>query len=183
MNNINTKKIILAVIVPVFERGKNGKTSFSRTRGEMYTLFDTPELANHLDECFSFNKKGYAYITIENARNIRRLFKVAEPSNAVIYTDRNGNTKIDNSFPIRYYDDNAGINGEFNALDYFNWKKASKEEDKNGIDFFVGDMPLQLKTCHYGKTEKANYNATDMKKSGISVINATRESLMQIITG
>ena len=174
--------VVLGILVPVFEYGITNRLGFSRERVELYTTQDKELLQSRKYDLFSFNKKGYAYITMQNARIIRQNFVRAEPDIIGTITDKRGNVHKDYSFSIERFADNSGVNGEFTLECYFNGiTRASKELDKKGIDFFIKNLPLQLKTCFYGKSELNHYENTLVKKSGISVINMTVDSYDKLI--
>lgn len=159
-------KKILALIIPVLERGKNGKTSFSR---DLYNLY-TVENAINFDCIFGENENGFAYLTIKGAKIIERLAR------AKVINEVASGFKIDTS-----KSNNMGLCAEWTALDLLGATKASHDEDRNGVDGWIYDIPVQIKSCVHGITEKCRYYDTNIKKYGISVINASITDLYKIV--
>lgn len=159
-------KKILALLVPIIEAGKNLKPSFSREKYVLYTI----EKPIDFDVIFGENTKGFAYLTIKGAKILNRLAKANIINKIADYIS------IDTSIS-----NNNGICGEYTVIRILGATKASKEEDKNGIDCYLYDIPVQIKTCTHGITEMVNYFDTDNKKSGISVINASIADLYKIV--
>ena len=159
-------KKILALIVPIIEKGKNGKTSFSRNLYTLYTI-EKPIEFNHI---FGENTQKFAYLTIRGAKILARLARAG-----IINEVSSGfeiNTAISN---------NMGICAEYTALKLLGATKASRTDDLNGVDGWIYDIPVQIKSCVHGITEKCRYYDTDIKKYGISVINSTISELYKIV--
>lgn len=159
-------KKILALLVPIIEAGKNSKPSFSR---EKYTLY-TIEKPIDFNIIFGENTKGFAYLTIKGAKILDRLARANIINKVADCIDLD--TSISN---------NNGICGEYTVIKILGATKASKTEDRNGVDCWIYDIPVQIKSCTHGISEMINYYDTDKKKSGISVINASIKELYDIV--
>jgi hypothetical protein len=159
-------KKILALIVPVLEIGKNGKSSFSRDRYVLYTIVNRIEF----NAIFGENTNRFAYLTIRGAKILARLAK-ANIINCVCSDFEIDTTKSNN----------MGVCAEYTALDLLGATKATHDDDRNGVDGWLYDIAVQVKSCVHGITEKCNYYDTDMKKYGISVINASVNDLYKIV--
>lgn len=159
-------KKILALLVPIIEAGKNLKPSFSREKYVLYTI----EKPIDFDRIFGENTKGFAYLTIKGAKILDRLARANIINKVADYID------IDTSIS-----NNMGICAEHTALDLLGATKATRDDDKNGVDGWLYDIAVQVKSCVHGITEKVNYLDTDMKKYGISVINASISDLYKIV--
>lgn len=161
-------KKILALIVPMLEKGKNSKTSFSR---DFYTLY-TIEKPIEFNYIFGENTQNFVYLTIRGAKILARLARAR-----IINEVSSGfeiNTAISN---------NMGICAEYTALKLLGATKASRADDLSGVDGWLYDIAVQVKSCVHGITEKVNYLDTDTKKYGISVINASISDLYNIVNG
>lgn len=159
-------KRVLALIVPIIEAGKNLKPSFSREKYVLYTI----EKPIDFDRIFGENTKGFAYLTIRGAKILDRLAK-ANIINKVA-DDIDLDTSISN---------NNGICGEYTVIKILGATKASKTEDRNGVDCWIYDIPVQIKSCVHGISELCQYYDTDKKRNGISVINASIAELYKIV--
>lgn len=175
--------LLLAVVFPDLETGRNGKDSWNRTRAKCVII---PRGTNVRDY-FSENAEGNVYITVPQAKSLERDFGLLKPQSVYvkrINTRSQGVKEIEvRSFPCIRYTKNGGISAEFNVSYEYGWTFASREEDKNGIDFHCNGYDVQLKSFGFGIEELNNYLTTGVKKSGISVCNATLESLQAIVDG
>lgn len=161
-------KKILALVVPVLVIGKNNRPSFDREKNVLYTI----DREIDFSAIFGENKKGFTYLTIKGAKILSRLAK------ASIINEVASGFEIDTS-----YSNNIGICGEYTAIKLLGATKSSYDDDRNGVDGWLYDIPIQVKCCNHGITEKINYIDTDIKKYGISVINASIQDLYNIVNG
>lgn len=159
--------MIEILITPVLEIGNNLKWSFSRERSNVYVVFDTIPF----DRIFGENKQGFAYLTVKGAKILSRLATANRIGTLA------ENIELDTSFS-----DNMGFCGEWTLFTLIKGlTPASKDDDRNGIDGYLYGEPVQIKTCTHGIQERCIYEATDKKKSGISVINASIADLFAIL--
>jgi hypothetical protein len=165
MELLNMKKI-LALIVPVLEIGKNGKWSFSRDDYVLYTV----EKPIDFNIIFGENVKGFTYLTIRGAKILDRLAR------ANIINKVADHITIDTSIS-----NNIGICGEYTVIKTLGATKASHDDDRSGIDCYLYDIPVQIKSCVHGISELCQYYDTDKKRNGISVINASIAELYKIV--
>ena len=157
---------LLALLIPIIEQGKNLKPSFSREEYALYTV----EKSIDFDVIFGENAKGFAYLTIKGAKILERLARanvVNKVADGIVI-----DTSVSN---------NMGVCGEYTVLKILGATKSSREDDRNGVDGWLYDIPVQVKSCVHGITELCNYYDTDKKKSGISVINASIAELYKIV--
>ena len=159
--------MLLWLLIPHIERGKNGKASYSRRFYRLYSVYDTITF----EDIFTENNNGYCYLTIKGAAQLAHLAKIGKIG--VIAE----NLDIDDS------DLNFGINGENTVeLNINGFIKATKTEDKNGIDGYFFEYPVQIKSAVHGCSEYvANVLDGMNKKRGISVINASIKDLYRIV--
>lgn len=159
--------MLLWLLIPVIERGKNGRASFSR---ENYNLFSIPETI-HFEDVFTENTNGFCYLTIKGAMQLIHLEKIGKIG--LIETNL---SIVDDSL-------NFGVNGEITiARNIYGFKKSSVNEDRNGIDGYFFDIPVQIKSCTHGAIEYiSNVLDGNNKKYGISVINASLNTLYEIV--
>ena len=161
-------KKILALIVHVLVIGKNNRSSFDREKNVLYTI----DTVLDFSAIFGENENGYAYLTIKGAKILARLAR------ANIINEIAANFEIDTTVS-----NNIGVCGEFTALKILGATKASRDDDRNGIDGWLYDIPIQIKCCNHGIIEKIQYMDTDVKRYGISVINASIQDLYNIVNG
>ena len=155
------------IIVPCAEIGKNGKLSFSRTRSNAYVVWDKIPF----DVIFGENENGFAYLTIKGLKILARLAKANQIG--VLLEDFEINTD---------FSENIGICGEWTLFTNVNGlEPANKDDDLNGVDGYFYGEPVQIKTCSHGIEERCLYAATDKKKIGISVLNASIADLFDIL--
>ena len=159
--------MLLWLLIPVIERGKNGKASYSR---EYYNLYSIPQKID-FSTVFTENNNGYCYLTVKGALTLARLAKA----------DKIG--IVAEHLTISDKSVNFGINGEITINENIQgFIKASKQDDKNGIDGYFFNMPVQIKSCVHGALEYiSNVLYDENKKRGISVINASLNDLYEII--
>lgn len=159
--------MLLWLLIPHIERGKNGRASYSRQFYRLYSVYNVITF----EDIFSENSNGYCYLTIKGASQLAHLAKIGKIG--VIAE----NLDIDDS------DLNFGINGENTIeLNIDGFVKATKAEDRSGIDGYFYEYPVQIKSAVHGFTEYVN-NVLDgnNKRYGISVINASIADLYRII--
>lgn len=156
-------KRLLAFIVPILEIGGNNKPSFSRELYNLYIISESLEWNALFDHSAAIGEK--CKLTIKGAKILERLAS-GKSSKIAKYN------KMPFELDFRY-DNNNGKNAEI-ALDmtFSAFIRATPEQDLNGIDFLLWDLPLQLKTFGHGiKEYYENVLEEKSKRSGISSVN------------
>lgn len=163
--------MLLILLVPVIELGKNKKDSFSRENYNVYSIFEKNDNI-HFESIFGENGKNFCYLTIKGAKILSRL---ARANKIGLLAE---NITINDS-----YSNNFGVNAEYTIIEKIKgMTKASYNDDKNNkIDCFLYDMPAQIKSCVHGISEQIRYIDEQTKKYGISVINADISELYSIL--
>lgn len=169
-----TLAIGLLLVIPCGERGKNGGLSFSRERVNVYYI-DTADIAvtTAITAAFHDNVNSIAYMRVIGIKIFERLAKSGKI------------TKLNNE-PLNIVTDgtnNGGYMGENTIYHNFPYiVKANKIDDRNGIDCYIFERPAQIKTVSHGIDERINYMISERKKSGVSVINGSVKTLIDIVT-
>ena len=158
--------------IPKPERGNNKRQSTNR---RLYVLIEIckPLPFDTMCDTATLNGENFTFLT----EAIWNLYKWAlKGQNGVRFYE--GSSAF---YPIAFDCSNInGYEGE-NVLEntYREFKKASTDDDRQGVDFYLLGKPVQLKTVGHGITEFTN-NVLDgkNKRSGLSPINAKLNDLL-----
>lgn len=164
--------MVLGLVVPTLETGKNGHASFSRELYNFYTVFELNKSVNDfLNKWFIENSEGFCYFLVTGLKVLNTLEKSGKVG------------KVNKEpFTLKKISNNNGVNAEYTVLSMNGFYFSSKDEDKNGIDGFFNDgTPIQIKSVVHGKADEAIYYTIGKKKVGISVINASKKELFDIL--
>lgn len=162
-------KRLLAFIVPLIVKGDNNRPCFDRELHNLFIISEPLEWSAMFDR--SALDGNHVKLTIKGAKILDRLAK-----------SRSGKVAKYNKEPIKLdfcYDNISGLDFEIRLDMMFSaFVKASPTDDKKGIDFYLWDMPLQLKSFSHGMAEYIdNILENNIKKRGISSVNCTLEEL------
>ena len=160
---------LLAFVVPVLVTGENKKPAFSRELHNLFIISEPLEWSAMFDR--SALSGEHVKITIKGVKILEKLAK-----------SQSSKVSKFNKTPIKLdfcYDNNSGKDFEIRLdMIYSAFIRATPEQDRNGIDFFLWDLPLQLKSFSHGLTEYVDHVLdNNIKKRGISSVNCTLEEL------
>lgn len=164
-------KIRLMMFVPAIERGKNNRPSYSRTNYYLIEVNAPLPWARYVDKK-TLNGSNVT-LTIVGLKALLTMAKDKRDKRVTFYSPDVLQLNFD-------MDNNIGFDGEKMLPRYFpEFVKSTPDEDARGIDFWVFNEPVQLKTFAHGITEfTANVLDGENKKRGLSCVNVTLEKLL-----
>ena len=161
----------LFLFVPAVERGKNNRPSYSRANYYLIEINAPLPWARYVDK--KTLNGSHVTLTIIGLKALLTIAKDKNDKRVTFYTS--------DLLQLNFDCDNiSGLDSEKMLPRYFSeFKKASADDDKNGVDFWLFDTPVQLKTFAHGLTEYID-NVLDgnTKKRGLSCVNCTLDDLI-----